>query len=341
MVTIGVLQVIVVGISGYWRWMTISCLAITVLWIACIFVIPETPVHYITCKKYSEAREALEWLRGTNEVEQEFEEIVRGVEETARNSSAGVGELFKKGNLAPFVVSMTLMVGQQLSGMNAVMFYAVGIFEAAGSSLNSNVENIIIAVVQVVSTIAGALVMDKLGRRLLLLLSAGFMMISISLLGMYFYFASHGFDKLAHELQILPVISLSLFVSMFSIGFGPIPWLMMSELFNPEVKATASSLSTSCNWTLAFVVTKFFSNLVDGVGEASAFWIFGGCLVFVFLFCLLFVPETKGKSLDEVQQMFRSDRPYYLSVFPWTICVNGDSDDDTIPIVEDDILQSR
>ena len=182
-------------------------------------------------------------------------------------------------------------------------------------------------------------------------------MISISLLGMYFYIANHGYDKLAHELQILPVISLSLFVSMFSIGFGPIPWLMMSELFNPEVKSIASSLSTSCNWTLAFVVTKFFSNLVAGVGgnfyniqsfyytfpfsEASAFWIFGGCLVFVFLFCLLFVPETKGKSLDEVQQLFRSDRPYYLSVFPWTMCSSGSSDDDTMPIVQDDILQSR
>merc|ERR550525_970378 len=99
-------------------------------------------------------------------------------------------------------------------------------------------------------------------------------MISISLLGMYFYFANHGYDKLAHELSLLPVVSLSLFVSMFSIGFGPIPWLMMSELFSPEVKSVASSAATTTNWTLAFIVTKFFQDMVSGVGEAGAFWVF-------------------------------------------------------------------
>ena len=187
MVTIGVLEVIVVGVCGSWRWLTISCLVMCLLWIGCLFFVPETPVYYLTQKKYREAREALEWLRGTDNVEEEFELIVKGLDESAQAGSAGPLDLFKHGNLAPFVISMWLMLGQQFSGMNAVMFYAVAIFEDTGSSMNSNVENIIIGLVQVVSTVIAALVMDKLGRRILLLLSAGLMVISISLLGLYFF----------------------------------------------------------------------------------------------------------------------------------------------------------
>merc|ERR1719400_1465342 len=266
MVTIGVLQVIVVGVCGSWRWTTISCLVMCLLWIGCLFFVPETPVYYLTQKKYREAREALEWLRGTDNVEEEFELIVKGLDESAQAGSAGPKDLFKHGNLAPFIISMWLMLGQQFSGMNAVMFYAVAIFEDTGSSMNSNVENIIIGLVQVVSTVIAALVMDKLGRRILLLLSAGLMVISISLLGLYFFINENLGDKtLASKISWLPVTSLSVFVSVFSIGFGPIPWLMMSELFSPEVKSVASSISTTFNWTLAFLVTKFFSNMVVGV----------------------------------------------------------------------------
>merc|ERR1712013_468127 len=126
------------------------------------------------------------------------------------------------------------------------MFYSGKIFEQAGSSLNDNVENIIVGAVQIVATIIAALVMDKAGRRILLNLSSSIMVLSISVLGVYFYIASIPENKkLAESLDLLPVASLSLFVFAFSIGFGPIPWLMMSELFSPEVKPLASSISTS------------------------------------------------------------------------------------------------
>ena len=300
MVTIGVLEVIVVGVCGSWRWTTISCLAICLLWIGCLFFVPETPVYYLTKKKYREARESLEWLRGTDNVEEEFELIVKGLDESAQAGSAGPLDLFKHGNLAPFVISMWLMLGQQFSGMNAVMFYAVSIFEDTGSSMNSNVENIIIGLVQVISTVAAALVMDKLGRRILLLLSAGLMVISISLLGLYF-FINDNLDNKAAAARIswLPVTSLSVFVSVFSIGFGPIPWLMMSELFSPEVKSVASSISTTFNWTLAFLVTKFFSNMVIWV-TGRFFFIFKT----KYIFCLF---HDRSWIVLDIRRIHRSD----------------------------------
>merc|ERR1711936_929464 len=132
---------------------------------------------------------------------------------------------------------------------------------------------------------------------------------------------------LADHMSVVPLISLSLFVFAFSIGFGPIPWLMMSELFSPEVKSVASSISTTFNWTLAFLVTKFFTSMVAGVTEAGAFWVFGGFTILTFLFCFFFVPETKGKSLDEIQQLFRSDRPYFYSIGLWKACRGQEPED--------------
>jgi len=329
MVTFGVMLVIVVGVAGDWRWLSIACLVAVAIWAFSLIFVPETPAHYISVGRNAEAREALEWLRGTNHVDQEFYQIKRSLDESAQ-LSASVVDVVRGPNLAPFVISLWLMFGQQLSGMNAVMFYCVDIFKDSGSSLNPNVANVIIGFVQIVATLIAALVMDKAGRRLLLNLSAAVMVISISALGLYFYIADNlGDSKTAEKIEMLPVASLSLFVFAFSIGFGPIPWLMMSELFAPEVKSVASSISTTFNWTLAFLVTKFFSSLVSSVSEAGAFWFFGGFTALTFIFCLLFVPETKGKSLDDIQHLFRSPRPYFLEIGVWKLlkCGTGESED--------------
>jgi sugar porter (SP) family MFS transporter len=305
--------------------------------IALVFV-PETPAHYLSQKRYREARESLEWLRGGIHVDQEYEDILKSVEESA-TQSAGLTDLLSSSNLAPFIISLWLMLGQQFSGMNAVMFYCVSIFEQSGSSLNSNTENIIVGAVQIVATIFAALVMDKAGRRILLNLSSSVMVISIGVLGMFFFIANNPDDKtLAEKIDLVPVASLSLFVFAFSVGFGPIPWLMMSELFSPEVKSLASSISTSFNWTLAFLVTKFFSTMVNGLTEAGAFWFFGSFTILTFLFCMFFVPETKGKSLDEIQHLFRSDRPYFYNIGIWRACGGrGSQAEDRRPIVEEEV----
>ena len=141
---------------------------------------------------------------------------------------------------------------------------------------------------------------------MLLNLSSFFILVSISVLGGFLYIKENQQNtELAEKLQMLPVASLSIFVFAFSIGFGPIPWLMMSELFSSEVRGPASAIATTFNWTLAFIVTKFFSDLVAAISEAGSFWVFGGITGLTFLFCLLFVPETKGKSLGAIQGMFR------------------------------------
>lgn len=147
-----------------------------------------------------------------------------------------------------------------------------------------------------------SLIVDRLGRRILLLLSSSIMAVCTILLGVYFYLAnSENHD--ASNLGWLPIVSLCLFIIMFSLGFGPIPWLMVGELFAADIKGIAGSLSGSFNWLLAFIVTKTFSNLREAVGLGETFWIFSGLTVIGTIFVFFIVPETKGKTLQEIQVM--------------------------------------
>ena len=148
----------------------------------------------------------------------------------------------KPWNLKPLMISMILMFGQQLSGINAVIFFSVSIFKAAHTSLNSFIETIIVAIAMCVATLIASLIIDKLGRKMLLNISSFFMAISAAAMGVYFYFQNHD-AATAKTITFLPLVSLCIFVVAFSLGFGPIPWLMMGELFAPEIKGLASSIA--------------------------------------------------------------------------------------------------
>lgn len=155
---------------------------------------------------------------------------------------------------------------------------------------------------QVVATFVATLVVDKLGRRILLLTSAGVMAICTLIIGVYFFMQEN--DKASVEdIGWIPVASLCLFICAFSIGFGPIPWMMMGELFAPDIKGFSASLAGTFNWLLAFVVTKTFTNLVGAIKIGPTFWLFSALTIVGTVFVFIFVPETKGKSLPEIQFM--------------------------------------
>ena len=169
------------------------------------------------------------------------------------------------------------------------------------------------------ATFLATLIIDKFGRRMLLILSALFMILSMYGLGLYFWIQTTN-PTLASSISPLPLVSVCVFFFSFSLGFGPIPWLMMSELFSPEAKGVASSISSATNWILAFFVTQFFVPIKNAVGKnsfstyftiwlnislsyffpgaAATFWFFATTLTFIMAFQVFFVPETRGKSLE-------------------------------------------
>jgi SP family facilitated glucose transporter-like MFS transporter 8 len=175
------------------------------------------------------------------------------------------------------------------------------LFQDAGSDLEPSTATIIVGVIQVVATFISTLVVDRLGRRLLLLISDFVMAVCALLLGVFFYLKDVEKDDVTN-LGWLPLTSVCVFIIVFSLGYGPIPWMMVGELFAPQIKGFASSLSCVLNWILAFLVTRFYSDLAIASGTHTTFWIFAGISLIGTVFVFFIVPETKGKTLDEIQK---------------------------------------
>jgi SP family facilitated glucose transporter-like MFS transporter 8 len=175
------------------------------------------------------------------------------------------------------------------------------LFQSAGSTLEPSTATIIVGVIQMVATFISSLVVDRLGRRILLLISDFVMAICTLVLGIYFYLKNETSEDISN-IGWLPVTSVCLFIIVFSLGYGPIPWMMVGELFGPQIKGFASSLSCVLNWVLAFVVTKLYSDLALAFGTHTTFWIFAVISAVGTVFVFFLVPETKGKTLYEIQQ---------------------------------------
>ena len=152
-------------------------------------------------------------------------------------------------------------------------------------------------------TLISSLLVERLGRRTLFLISEIFMCISMVALGTYFYLKEQT-DTDISSLGWLPLTSLILFIAAFGIGAGPMPWLMFGEILPARVKAPGSSVASFTNWFLAFIVTLTFVDIQDAIGSSGAFWMFGGFCVLGVFFTIFLLPETKGKTPEQIQAFF-------------------------------------
>ncbi|XP_067006762.2 facilitated trehalose transporter Tret1 [Anabrus simplex] len=285
----------------YWVLVVLSAI-IPAIWAVAMFFMPGSPYFLLAKGRKEQAVVALRWLRGTHDVDKEVLTIQEAVEESQRSSGSLRNLVATRGTKKALILGIGLVVGQQLSGVNAVLFYTANIFEMTGSSLSADVSTIIVGVVMFLSALATPLLIDRLGRRPILLISAIGMAAGQIILGTYFFMYEQ--DKASvKDIDFLPVLSLMLYVIAFSFGFGALPWAVMGELFPSNIKAIATSLTASFCWLLAFVITKFFSNLADVIGMSYTFWMFGVFCIMAGLFVFFWLPETKSKSLQEIQDI--------------------------------------
>lgn len=269
----------------------------------CIFLIfiPESPAYLISKNKHELAHENLKMLRveSSKEIENELEEMKKEVE---KSREGHLKDLFtNRGLLKALTITVALVAFQQLSGINVVLFYANNIFEASGSDLPSEVSSIIIGAVQFASSFVTPLIVDRLGRRILLIFSAIGMFISETALGVYFYLNDET-DTDVEAISWLPVVSLVLYIITYNCGFGPLPWTVMGEIFPSNVRSVASATTASICWLLGFILTRFFSQVSDEIGMAGSFWLFAGFCILAAVFVITYLPETKGKSLAQIHE---------------------------------------
>ncbi|EDV36754.1 uncharacterized protein Dana_GF13115, isoform A [Drosophila ananassae] len=299
---IGILVCYVAGAFMRWDHLAFFGAALLIPYFILMFFMPESPRWYVGRGREDNARKSLIWLRGKDaDVEPELKILVQTQAEADSQANQNyVVELMKPRNLKPLSISLGLMFFQQFSGINAVIFYTVSIFKDAGSTIDSYVCTIIVGVVNFMATFVATALIDKVGRKILLHFSNFAMILTLSILGAFFYCKDNGPD--VSDLGWLPLTCFVVYVIGFSMGFGPIPWLMMGEILPAKVRGPAASVVTSFNWACTFIVTKTFQDMIDSLGTHGAFWLFAAvCVVGVF-FVIFFVPETRGKTLEEIEQ---------------------------------------
>jgi SP family arabinose:H+ symporter-like MFS transporter len=191
---------------------------------------------------------------------------------------------------------MVLMACSQFCGINAIMYYSSKIFESAGAARNAAfTSSIWIGSVNLLFTFVAILFVDKAGRRPLLLIGTAVQTVALGLVGWMFHTQQNGFTLL---------LCVMLFIAAFAMAMGPIPWIVCSEIFPGKVRGRAMSVATFTIWVSCFLVAQTFPMLNDNpsIVPAVPFWIYGGVSLFSFAFVLAMMPETKGRSLEELER---------------------------------------
>ncbi|XP_043464698.1 facilitated trehalose transporter Tret1-like isoform X1 [Leptopilina heterotoma] len=300
MMTVGILLTYALGMAVDILWLSVISAIVPIIFFAAFIFMPESPTYHLMKGNMDAARASMAKLRGPDyNVEPELLTQQETLDEMNRNRVSFLTAIRSKAAKKGLIIAFGLMFFQQLSGVNAIIFYAGKIFAAAGSSMSSEVSTVIVGVMQCVAVFVSTLIVDKLGRRILLLISEVAMCLTTLIVGVFFILQEQKQDVSA--IGWLPLTGVCLFIVLFSLGFGPIPWMMIGEVFSLQTKGTAGSAACLFNWLMAFIVTKFFSNLTESFGNGATFIIFSVICGIGVVFVYFLVPETKGKTLQEIQ----------------------------------------
>ncbi|TWW79147.1 solute carrier family 2, facilitated glucose transporter member 1 [Takifugu flavidus] len=260
---------------------------------------PESPRYLlIVLKQEEEARKALVRLRGSEDVSDDIQEMREEGMKMALEKKVSMLELFRSRNYRqPIIIAIVLQLSQQLSGINAVFYYSTGIFETAGVS-QPIYATIGAGVVNTVFTVVSLFLVERAGRRTLHLIGLAGMAVCALIMTI-----SLSYVKSNQSLSYLAIVAVFGFVASFEMGPGPIPWFIVAELFSQGPRPAAIAVSGFSNWTANFLVGLGFPKLAELCGP-YVFIIFMILLIFFFIFTYLKVPETKGRTFDDIAQQF-------------------------------------
>jgi sugar porter (SP) family MFS transporter len=281
-----------------WRWMfALAAIPATAFGIGLIFI-PDSPRWLVSAGHVGEARAVLKRIRAPEKVEDEL----GAIRHSAAQQKGHWSELFSPLLRAPMIVGVGLAIAQQITGINTVIYYAPTIFKAAGMSSASVaiLASVGVGIVNVLLTLVAMQLVDRVGRRPLLLVSLAGMALSLAVLGLAF-----ALPQLSASLGWIAVASLMIYVGSFAVGLGPVFWLVLSEIYPLRIRGRAMSIGTAANWITNLVVALSFLTFTQVLGKPATFWLYGVVSVGAWLFAFFLVPETKGKSLEEIEAQWR------------------------------------
>jgi SP family arabinose:H+ symporter-like MFS transporter len=281
--------------ASSWRWMFAAAIVPSLGLFVGVFFVPESPRWLMEQTRESDARAVLARVEGAARAEGQLVEI----REALRQESGTLGDLFAPALRRPLFLMIALAVLQQITGINTVLFYGAVIWEREFGGHHSTAigANATIGVVNFVVTIFALWLIERSGRRPLLMFSSGCMAVCQLLLGLAFL--------LNQPPAPLVLGAMLLCVAAFAIGLGPATWVLMAELFPTRVRGRAMSVANMALWIASFLLTFTFLSLARAVTITGAFCLYSFLCVLTFLLVWRLVPETKGKTLEEIETLWR------------------------------------
>jgi sugar porter (SP) family MFS transporter len=284
-------------VPDQWRWMLgVAVIPGAVLAIG-MLTVPHTPRWLSLTGRREQAREVLERLRSGDDdadVDAELEDIEEANE---KERGATVRTLLQPRMRAVLTVGIVLAVAQQFVGVNTVIYYAPTILSDTGLTNSAALAGtLIVGITNVVFTVVAVLLLDRVGRRALLITGTVVLLAALVVLGVYFTSST-----LQDRYGWVALAGLVLFIAGFAVGLGPVFWLMISEIFPVGVRSKAMSVATIFNWGANFLVAQTFLSLSGWITRQGVFFLYAGLAVLALAFFVLRVPETKGRSLEEIQ----------------------------------------
>jgi SP family arabinose:H+ symporter-like MFS transporter len=274
-----------------WRWMYAMGAVPSVLFFLLLLGVPESPRWLVKNGREDEARTVL-----TRADTAEAAAIgIREIKDTLALEEGSFRELFRPAFRRPLLIAVVLAVFQQITGINAILYYAPRIFEGAGFERMSAIgQSAVVGLVNMLFTVVAILLADRVGRRPLLLVATAGMGVSLVLLGAAFRF------PLLPASALLFVILL--YIAFFASAMGPLVWVVMAEIFPIKVRGAAMGLATLVLWLADFAVTLTFPVISDRFHPSSAFWLYAAMCALDLVFMVRFLPETKGRTLEEIER---------------------------------------
>jgi SP family galactose:H+ symporter-like MFS transporter len=286
---------------GGWRYMLGLAIVPAAILVVGMTFVPDTPRWLVTQVRLNEARAVLKRIRPSGEVDKEIDDIQQGL----KMQKTGRAELRNPLVKPALVVGVGLAIFQQITGINTVIYYAPTIFQSTGfvSASSAIFATASVGVVNVLMTIVAFFLLDRVGRRPLLLVGLVGMMVSLFVLGLAFFIPG-----LSGIIGYVAAGSLMVYVGFFAIGLGPVFWLLIAEIYPLKVRGLAMSIASEANWGSNLIVAFTFLTLVNLLSRSGTFWLFAILTAAAWIFAYLWVPETKGKTLEEIESHWRTGK---------------------------------
>ena len=279
------------NVSTGWRWMFASGAIPSVIFMLALITVPESPRWLAKQGQWDKAKNILSRINGQQKADEEIKEI----KDALSDEPESFGELFKPGLRLALIIGILLCIFSQVTGINAIMYYAPEIFKATGDGSGSALlQTVLVGAVNLLFTLVAIKFVDTVGRKKLLLIGIAGMALCLLTVGAAFYFhAEKGF---------LVLIAILAYIAFFEISLGPLTFVVIAEIFPNKVRGRAMSITIFALWSAVFLVSQTFPILKDGIGVGNTFWIYMIMAFAAFVFVWKMVPETKGKTLEEIEK---------------------------------------